>query len=798
MRAIISEKSIVVKNDIGFTVCDWRQLLHSYGQLLASGQRACYNRSVNRRLQVLVHKLRRIGGAWWVTLLVLPALAPLGRSGFFASHDGIFHVYRLAALEQAVRSGVLYPRWFPDFAFGYGHPVLNFYGPVSYYWGLVFSLLGAGPVLATKLLFATGMVASALAMYAFARLYFDRFPSVVAAALYAYLPYHLIDLYVRGAVAEFLAFVWFPLLLLAFHRLAEEVEGWRVMVWTALAALLGIALVATHSLSALIFAPCLAGYLAILWWQRRDRRTIALFLMAGGVGLALGAFYWLPVMAESRYVGLGYGASQGYRDHLLSVAGLIFPGPVYDYAAKAPIAFPIGWLHVGLLVAVIPLPWILRRRRPQALLFLAIGLFSVFMLTDISLPVWQTFESALAFLQYPWRFQVLTVLATAFLGGLLLQVAIERAPRAGSLAGGLLLLFVGLLALPGLPVVPSYPDLSVEGMWRLDRQLSQIGATWTGEYVPVWVKEQRWAISYSRPAGLPAAPLPPASYVAGQARLEGVGYSRYHLELDAPQETSLVLHQFYYPGWQAYWQGEVIAAHPQGELGLAAFDLPPGSGSLVLRLALTPAQRWGTIISLLACLAIAVVLVARLQLLRSRRGAVAMWWGEGLLVNGLALGYSLLAAVLLGSLIMPNGYVRDTRPIRANLENLVELQAFTIEDTHYHPGDVVRLTLYWIALTELGEDYKTFIHLTDVEVTHQPTQHDGDPGGDFTPTTRWLPGELVPDTHSLSLPPNLPAGRYHLWADMYQYPSVRNLKVASAEVPTDGKRVLLGEIQVEP
>ena len=33
---------------------------------------------------------------------------------------------------------------------------------------------------------------------------------------------------------------------------------------------------------------------------------------------------------------------------------------------------------------------------------------------------------------------------------------------------------------------------------------------------------------------------------------------------------------------------------------------------------------------------------------------------------------------------------------------------------------------------------------------------------------------------------------------MYQYPSVRNLEVVSAEVPTDGKRVLLGEIQVEP
>ncbi len=745
-----------------------------------------------------MQKLGRIPSVCWVVLLVLPALVPLARAGFFGSHDGIFHVYRLAALEQAVRAGVLYPRWFPDFAFGYGHPVLNFYGPLSYYWGLPFLLLGADLILATKLLFATGLIASALAMYAFVRLYFDPFPSMVAAVLYAYLPYHLIDLYVRGAVAEFLAFVWFPLLLLAFHRLVTEAKTSRILPWLALVAALAVALVATHSLSALIFAPCLIGYLALLWWQQRNLRPLARFVLAGGLALALGAFYWLPVMAESRYVGLGHGVSQGYRNHLLSVVALIFPGPVYDYAAEAPITFALGWLHVGILAAAIPLPLILRRRRLLALLFLVIALFSVYMLMDISLPVWQTFEATLAFLQYPWRFQALTVLATAFLGGLLLQVVTERARRAGALAGGLVLILIALFSLPALPVSPTKPTLSVEGMWRLDRELAQIGATWTGEYVPVWVKEQRWAISYPLPAGTQPEPSSPSSYAVGQARLEGVGYSRYHLEVDAPEGTSLALHQFYFPGWQAHWQGEVVPAYPHGELGLATFDLPPGNGPLVLRLALTPAQQWGTIVSLLTSVAVAAGLVAWLQWRWSGPGVLARRTKGRLWVAGLTLCCALLAIILLASLIVPNGYVRGTRPIRANLENLVELQAFTIEKVHYHPGDTVHLTLYWMALTDLSEDYKTFIHLTDAEVTRQPTQHDGDPGGDFTPTTRWLPGELVPDTHSLTLPLDLPVGRYHLWADMYQYPSVRNLTVISAEAPTDGKRVLLGEIQVEP
>jgi hypothetical protein len=225
-------------------------------------------------------------------------------------------------------------------------------------------------------------------------------------------------------------------------------------------------------------------------------------------------------------------------------------------------------------------------------------------------------------------------------------------------------------------------------------------------------------------------------------------------------------------------------------LGLAAYDLPPGEGNLALRLTLTPAQRWGSLISLLAALAVAVVLLARFQRARASSSPRA----GGYLA--LALPYLLLASILLGSLALPNGYLRSTTLVNANLANLVQLQAFQLADDRYRPGDAVTVTLYWVPRGGLTEDYKTFIHLTDAQVTRQPTQHDDDPGGNFTPTTRWLPGELVPDKHSLPLPDDLPPGLYHLWADMYEFPSVRNLEVVSSDLPHDGKRVLLAEIEV--
>jgi hypothetical protein len=729
-------------------------------------------------------KLDRVPTACWVVVLSLPALVPLARAGFFASHDGLFHAYRLAALDRAVRAGVLLPRWFPEFAFGYGQPVLNFYGPLSYYWGLPLTLLGANAALALKLVFATGLIAAALAMYLFARLYWERGPALVAAVVYAYLPYHLADLYVRGAVAEFLAFVWFPLALWAFHRLAVASEQ-QGTLRLALAALVLAALVVTHSLSTFLFAPVLGVYIVSLLLKHGDRRATGRVALALGLAVAISAFYWLPVLAESQYVGLGHGASQGYQDHLLSPAELFSLHLAYPYPTEAGVAptFPLGLIQVIILVAALILPLRVQRHRWAIIFFLAVALLSGLMLTTTSLLIWQLFERGLAFLQYPWRFQALTALATAFLAGALWQQLSRgafKAPFLGQIlpvaAYGCLLLW----ALWRLPYAPTTPDLSVQAMWQMDRDLGQVGTTWTGEYLPVWVEEQRWALSRPVPDPRPGGEVLPA----GQLDLTGVGYARYEFLLDAAQATTLTLHQFHYPGWQSKGQGGATTSHPAGDLGLAAFDLPPSRGSLVARLSHTSTQLGGTLVSLVAALAVSIILVARSRVC-GRKQALS-----------LAASYLLLAAILVASLVLPNGLVGSVQAVNANLEDTAELLAFDTDRVTYHPGDTVNVTLYWRSLRTPDQDYKTFVHLTDAALTQQPSQHDGDPGSGFTPTTRWLPGELVPDAHPLTLPTDLAPGRYLLWAGMYEHDAVRNLAVRSSEALAADNRVLLGEIEV--
>ena len=81
--------------------------------------------------------------------------------------DGWIHLHRTRALADALRWGVLFPRVFPDFGFGYAYPVLNFYAPASYYPPALLTLLGIDLLLAVRLALAAGFALSTVVSHLF-------------------------------------------------------------------------------------------------------------------------------------------------------------------------------------------------------------------------------------------------------------------------------------------------------------------------------------------------------------------------------------------------------------------------------------------------------------------------------------------------------------------------------------------------------------------------------------------------------------------------------------------------------
>src|SRR5262245_45813067 len=105
-----------------------------------------------------------------LTLLSVFALGPLFAPGYFwGAHDARHSVYFLFEFSRSIGDGIWYPRWMPDFAFGYGYPFFNINGPLAYYVGTLFLRLGVGYVDATKLVFGLAIIGAGWAMFGFVR-----------------------------------------------------------------------------------------------------------------------------------------------------------------------------------------------------------------------------------------------------------------------------------------------------------------------------------------------------------------------------------------------------------------------------------------------------------------------------------------------------------------------------------------------------------------------------------------------------------------------------------------------------
>jgi hypothetical protein len=744
----------------------------------------------------------RLWGPFLALLLSVPALWLLLRPGFFLSDDGLFHLYRLAALDEAIHAGVAFPRWFPDFAFGYGFPVLNFYSPLGYYLSELFHMLGGGLVDATKLALGASLALSALAMYLFAKQSLGLPGALLASLAYTYAPYHLADVYRRGALAESLAFVWFPLILWLGERLVASRRYQDAVV-------LGLAiagLILTHNLSALMLMPFLAAYLLFVDWgsrgtehggvprNGRNRRTLALLSVGLLLAVIVSAFYVLPVVAESRFAHLSYDYdSTGYVKHLAPADGFISPFLLYQYfpdqgtAAEHPLGLAQALLAVGSLLVV----WSrIRSRKPwHGLAFwwvaMAVG---VGMTLQWSLPLWQLFQPLLSMVQYPWRFMSLVDLSAAYLIGSLVMTDDADPPVAEWLpwswaSAGRYLVLMGAALVMAVNVLPnvatstmalSDSDVTVQRMWEEDYAAGQIGATWTAEYLPLTVKEERWAIP--RP---PASPEAQAALPAGAiVTLRDAGLLVYDLDVQSPEAFSLRLHAFWFPGWQGLVDGEPAATYASGSLGLVTVDIPSGQHRVRLEFGDTAARSLGGMVTFLG---LAIALVTLLV------GAPRRW---------LAVGSVAVLVLLTGVYFWPAG-TPTLEPRAAYLEDAVRLLGYRSEvQRTYASGNRLRVELYWMAARTLP-GYKVFVHVTDAAGAIR-AQQDGDPGGGYTPTTRWQPGEIVLDTHEFDLPSDLPSGRYTVLAGMYDFQTMRNLEARdTAGLAFPGARIPLGQITVE-
>ena len=96
-------------------------------------------------------------------IVVIAALPFLTRPGLPRHTDLELHVFRAAEYGEVLRAGVFYPRWAPDFYYGYGYPIFNYYAPLTYALANLFAI-PVGIVAGVKGVILTAYLLAALGM----------------------------------------------------------------------------------------------------------------------------------------------------------------------------------------------------------------------------------------------------------------------------------------------------------------------------------------------------------------------------------------------------------------------------------------------------------------------------------------------------------------------------------------------------------------------------------------------------------------------------------------------------------
>lgn len=96
------------------------------------------------------------------------------------------------------------------------------------------------------------------------------------------------------------------------------------------------------------------------------------------------------------------------------------------------------------------------------------------------------------------------------------------------------------------------------------------------------------------------------------------------------------------------------------------------------------------------------------------------------------------------------------------------------------PGLPCSVPLIWRAEAETATDYHVFVHLVD-GAGNILAQSDAVPAGWTRPTTGWLPGEFITDTHALNIPAELPTGPLSLRVGLYDAETGHRLQAAGAD-----------------
>lgn len=519
------------------------------------------------------------------------------RPGYFNMHDDL-QMFRQLSMDECFKDGQIPCRWTRHMGYGFGYPLFNYYPPLPYLIGQVVKVIGFSYITSVKFTFLLAFVGAALTMYIFAKEFWGRNGGLISAIFYTWAPYHSLDIYVRGAMNEAWALVWFPLILWASYRLIIEKKLNKIIILS----LAWFCLLITHNLMVLIFTP--AFLLWCLLWVVKSKAWRSIFYLAisGIWALGLASFFFIPVFLEKQFVQVDT-LVVGYYNYIVHYVSLnqLLVSRFWGYGASVwleddDMGFQIGYLHwiLPLIIGAIVARELYKTRKLTnvSLVFyflLFSGWFAAFMTHNRSTFIWRNI-SGLEFIQFPWRFLTLVILFfSASIGYLVILFKSEKYQMylIGFLTVGVI--FLNFNYFKPEKMGPLTDEQKFSGLAYDLQQTSGIF-----DYLPNTAK--------TAPKAKRVVVAEVVDQTNGVIEGGGINSNTAWFDTDLKKDAQIRIGILQFPGWTVYVDGEKVNSYVDSkeEWGRIYVDVPAGKHSVKAILENTKARTVGNTISVVS------------------------------------------------------------------------------------------------------------------------------------------------------------------------------------------------------
>ena len=494
---------------------------------------------------------------------------------------------------EALKEGVLYPRWISLNFWGYGSPTFILYPPLVFYFTALLKFFTDSVITAMNIAKFTSLFISGIGMFYLVKEFYSEKIAILSATFYIALPFNILNQYYFGTFSSIFSLLWFPPILLFTHRYLKNKDYKNVIY----AGICYGGLILTHLINAYMFSFVIVAF--IIWQaidNKRPRDIIAIPIIIL-IGILISSAYLLPVIYEKNLVNLK--AFLTLRGSL-NYSGFFFS---MNITKNNFLIFDINiliFLFIFLLEFYLSLKLkpakIIDDRETIHKFFLAIAIGSIFLLFSPSSFLWEAIPF-FKYIQFPFRWASIANFCVGFLAASIFYKLnfFCKNKKIYYLTIAFLFLLCFLMDCFYIKNALTFTE----------KELFPVkGANWSEEHLPAEVEIDK--IEKDRAFQKKIVIM----NGAGKAEIVKWKSAERIFNIIANDSLTVRIRTFNFPGWTAHIDGIPAVIKSKDGTKAILVDVPKGDHLLKLIFKDTPIRIIGKIVSLLSFIILSVVLLA--------------------------------------------------------------------------------------------------------------------------------------------------------------------------------------------